>query len=449
MPSSPARRTFPMLLLLTLGLLLGACGPMTPYPTATATASPPTSTPRPTTPSPPATTTPAAPPSPPAFTTDLDAIDRQVAILLGIAAPPKVARVVLSPSALAAKASLLAPTPPSPDLTLWTALDLLPPDDLPDPLFPPPPEQRLAFFAPTEDTIFLTTESGSRAALNQAYVHAYARALLFHVHALPPCGQDIDRCTAYWAMAEGYATYAEYLWFSAFGQAMSPPSTPTVSPTPAITPPAIAQWQLFPTLWGTQFLFGLEQQGGQGLFSEAFTHPPATTAEVMFPTRYPSSPPEEVALPSSQALKGALGTGWEEQGRGDFGAWPLYLMLTASLQADARLPADEAAAAVRGWAGGGWASFRSTAGQAAMLADLRWVTGEDTVAFTKAFVRYARGVYGPLHDRAYRVLIWQNDGQATVLYYNVGTHRTVWATAPTRTQAEALLDASGVPQAKR
>ncbi len=124
----------------------------------------------------------------------------------------------------------------------------------------------------------------------------------------------------------------------------------------------------------------------------------------------------------------------------------LRLMLTASTEAEARLWADDADTATEGWNGGAWVAFRQPQGdEAALLADVRWQSSHDAVEFIKAFVRYARGRYGPLADRAYQVLIWESPAGAAVMRYNSGEHRTTWAFAPTREQADALLKAIQAP----
>ena len=428
---------------------LASCGPATPWPSPTPSLTPTAA----------ATLTPTARPSPtptpygapsPALAIGLDALETQVQALRGLTKAAPVQRVVLSPKAYAARLREAFPPKAPPQAAAWPALDLLPADaDLAPQAWNAPAERTLAFFDPASQAIFLTAPHGLTPPLRLAYVHAYARALRFREHALPPCGNDADRCAALQALAEGDAVYTETLWLFSYAtpddlQALADFNAPLAT-TPEPLPLAVLKQQQFAAQWGFAFVYALSQQNGWESIDAAFAHPPLATAQILHPESYPAAPPEAVGLPAADALTAALGTDWREDARGVCGEWLLYLMLTASTHPAARLDGSDALSNTAGWRGGAWAAFHNPAGQSAFLADVHWAEGTSATNFVKAFVRYARGRYGPLAGRAYRVLYWESPHGAAVLRYSAAEKRTVWAFAPTRAAAEALLRVANAP----
>ena len=423
-----------------LAWALIACGPATPLPLRTTTAGPATATLTPT-PRPSPTVAPAVSPTPPpdALSKALDTLEAQVRAVQGVANAPQIARQRLQPDALM-KQIAARPLCPLPDTLAWQAFDLLP-ADTGETTVAVSDEYAQAFFDPGEMTIYYTAPEGITPALQQAYVRAYARALQFHTHAMPPAGANADRCLAQQALDMGAATYTTYLWFFAYAtEAASPVATATPNAPSTTLPLAVVKYRDFPIDMGFNFVYTLSQKNGWQSINNALSAPPISTEQVLHPERYPLDQPLEVTLPDPETFAAALGAGWEAKGRGILGEAQLHLMLTASLHEEARLMADDAADATEGWGGGEWVVLYNTdTDEVALLAEVRWDTGPDAVAFVKAFVRYARGRFGPLDDRAYRVLFWESDKEAAVLRYNSGDQRTVWAFAPTRAQADALL----------
>ena len=452
--NEPMRRQVVFAFLLTaLFGALAACGPVTPFshPTTVPTATPgATATAFPT----------AAPPSPtPTRTPDpveaaLDEVQSQVLTVRGMTSAPAIPRRRLSPEAMEARLQTWADTVlcPLPPAAVWQAFGLWPADggDLPAPALVWDAETP-AFFDPATATLYYTAPNGVNAALKIAYAHAYAHALRFYTKTLPPAGPDIDRCLAQQALTEGEATYTEYLWYYTFAytEALTEndfqPYEEEADATPL--PLAVIKYRDFPHDAGFIFIYTLAQENGWQSIAEAFEHPPTSTAEILHPNHAPAAePPQKVDLPENDALVPLLGEGWRATSRGEVGEFLLQLMLTASTEAEARLWADDAAVATEGWNGGAWVAFQQPeTGEVALLADVRWESSNDAVEFVRAFVRYIRGRYGPLADRAYQVLIWENPHGAAVMRYNSGEHRTTWAFAPTREQADALLKAIRAP----
>lgn len=109
-------------------------------------------------------------------------------------------------------------------------------------------------------------------------------------------------------------------------------------------PHVLAAPLLFSYTAGMAFVCGRHADGGWGAVDAAYERPPQTTAEILFPARYPLEPVEPRA-------PGAPGGGWREVRRDTFGAADLLWLFEA--------PGDDEAAALddpRGraedWAGG-------------------------------------------------------------------------------------------------
>ncbi len=429
-------------LMIGWGVLLTACGPMTPFPSATPTASPPRQTgptPTPTQTVPPTATPQGAPPS--AVAQDLMRVEAQIRALRGVQPPADVKRIMLPPQALEAKAQSLRAASPIPNPWAWQALDLIPPNyDLKTALtaLPTPP---LALYVPAEGVIYFTAPQGTTGPLRLAYAYAYAQALQPRLDPPAACQASLDCDLALQALTAGDALYTAYLWFFAHATPQDLDDIAAfynTTPTPPSLPLAVEKQRRFAYDYGYPFIQFLFQQNGWASIAQAFAHPPVSTEQILVPEAYPADRPETFSLPQARPL----GPRWEEAAQGEFGAWLLYLMLTASQHPEARLSASEALDVVRGWGGGAWAVFRQPDTHTlALVADLRWDSNDATVQFVKVFVKYARGRFGPLldRDRGYRTLSWETDTGAAMLYYNTGAHRAIFAFAPTRAEAKTLV----------
>lgn len=305
----------------------------------------------------------------------------------------------------------------------------------------------LALYDPDADAILLSGRSrGGESTLALAYAEAYADAVAWHLTAHPPPCKDDDCALAAEAARVGYASYIAERWFSEYAAAERYARAAQVSSTPQPSPDvpfALARDWDFPQEYGFTFMLGLSRRGPKAL-TDALKSPPVSSEQVMHPARYPSDEPIPVALPSAQALASALGKGWQEVGRGVLGEWHTYLLLTAALPEESRLLPHTASAAAEGWGGDAY-SVLSNGRSRALLVDWRWDSNADTNEFVRAFVRFARGRYGPLHGRACCALFWEGNGRAGVLRYSGRERRAVWAEAPTREQAESLLKLADAP----
>ncbi len=303
----------------------------------------------------------------------------------------------------------------------------------------------LALYDPDANAILLS-ERGGKAVLALAYAEAYADAVAWHLTAHPPPCKDDDCALAAEAARVGYASYIAERWFSEYAAAEHYAQAAQVSSTPQPSPDvpfALARDWDFPQEYGFAFMLGISRRGHKAL-TDALKSPPVSSEQVMHPARYPSDKPVPVALPSAKDLASALGKGWQEVGRGVLGEWHTYLLLTAALPEESRLLPHTASASAEGWGGDAY-SVLSNGRTHALLVDWRWDSNADTNEFVRAFVRFARGRYGPLRGRACCALFWEGNGLAGVLRYSGRERRAVWAEAPTRKQAESLLKLADAP----
>ncbi len=171
----------------------------------------------------------------------------------------------------------------------------------------------------------------------------------FHLRAGPA---NFDDATfAYAALVEGdavvvasrfYATLspADKQAITAIAQAQSP----AVRSARAPIPPALLRIQQFPYTSGQSFISALVAAGGEDRIDGAFSSPPKTTAEILYPDRsLAGSRGPHVATPSA---------GGRVIERGHLGA------LVTSLALERLMPRQQATAAVSQWAGDAFVAWR-------------------------------------------------------------------------------------------
>lgn len=102
---------------------------------------------------------------------------------------------------------------------------------------------------------------------------------------------------------------------------------------------------LFPYREGAAFVSALRERGGWGAVDDAYRHLPVSTAQIIFPTRYPDDAPRPVT-PS-----GELAPPWQRSERLAVGAADLLFLFEAPGGDPARA-LDDPRGAVAGWDGG-------------------------------------------------------------------------------------------------
>jgi len=168
-----------------------------------------------------------------------------------------------------------------------------------------------------------------------------------------------DEVTAFQSLAEGDAQLVSELYATAVltdeegvelrRQALGI-STDSFDELPAFMQEAT----LFPYTSGLTFVRALHRQGGFAAIDAAYRDPPASTEQILHPSRYivQRDEPRRVTMP---AVGTALGDGWERLDHGGIGELDLRLIADHG----ASFPRADALRAAAGWDGGSYLAFRS------------------------------------------------------------------------------------------
>ncbi len=141
----------------------------------------------------------------------------------------------------------------------------------------------------------------------------------------PVAGQD-DSELASLSVVEGDAVLTQQLFAVRLPlqqQGIAPPPISDAQAGMAQFPQYLQQEVLFPYTEGLSFVCDRFGEGGWEAVNEAYSDPPATSAEVLFPERYGSGPPADPRDP------GELGGGWQREGTHQLGAAQLKWLFEA------------------------------------------------------------------------------------------------------------------------
>ncbi len=200
-------------------------------------------------------------------------------------------------------------------------------------------------------------DAGEKIILAHELEHALADQQLGLPVPEEPDPSESDATLAALSVAEGDATLTMQRYalqaIPIFEQMsmMSDPSLAAAQSALDDTPHFLAQQLMFPYLEGLEFDCALFTKGGWRAVDRAYKHPPATSAEVLFPERYPSNRgPVDVRDPSPPD------PGWEPDLESTFGAAHLLWLFQAPGGDEGRALADPEGE-VAAWAGGEVHSF--------------------------------------------------------------------------------------------
>lgn len=186
--------------------------------------------------------------------------------------------------------------------------------------------------------------------------HELAHALVDQALGLPtrPAGEALaeDRQLAVQALVEGDAVvtmqgYAEAGFSPVDRLLLAGESVGLARDLGAMTelPHALQEALLFPYAEGRRFVEALHERGGWAAVDAAYATPPRTTAEILFPERYPAEPPAPVARAAEP------GPPWRLARSSSFGAADLLLLLTVP-GGDPTAAVADAREVVADWRGG-------------------------------------------------------------------------------------------------
>jgi hypothetical protein len=229
-----------------------------------------------------------------------------------------------------------------------------------------------------------------------------------------------ERLEAFLSLAEGDATETQILWarqnLSDAEIAKLQSEASSFPPPPASVPPFLQNFLTFPYPSGQAFVESLLASGGEAAVDRAFRNPPASTEQILHPTKYPSDQPVEVNVPN---FGPKLGPGWKDLEFEDVGEGWFRVML------ELRLSASSADAAAAGWDGGQYRAWSDDQGHVAVVMDTVW----DSEADAQEFAR--------------NMGTWAGDQQAIVMPASGTRVRVLFATdQPTLTRLQSLTAAA-------
>lgn len=285
------------------------------------------------------------------------------------------------------------------ELVALSYLGLIPPDfNIRDFAMQMYQEQLLGFYEAEQNQMFLLQEAKFDPLERMTYAHETVHALIDQKFDLDGklgftdarCDQGGERCAALRALMEGDASLASAMWMLAN---TSPEEQGEISaasqeqPPVLVNAPAVYQEDLtFPYSVGTQFVNYLYQQGGWEAVNQAYLNPPISTEQIMHPERYPDDKPMEVSLPD---LLPFLGEGWELLDQDTLGEWHTLLLLTSSVDPEARQDVGTALPAVTGWGGDVYqVYFNPGIQQVVLVLKSKWDTSADAQEFYSALTQH-------------------------------------------------------------
>jgi hypothetical protein len=247
-------------------------------------------------------------------------------------------------------------------------------------------------------------------------------------------GDADDQATAYSGLVEGDATLMMQLYHD---QVLSPAERAAAdragaaeqSPKLDAAPPAIRESLLFPYAAGAAFVRALYERGGWAAVDHAYRDPPTSTEQLLHPEKYLGlrDVPQKVSVPD---LAGALGRGWRQGARIEWGEFDVRLLLEANFQVTT---AERVAA---GWDGGELRSFQRGKGTALVLRTV-WDSPAEAAQYCTATARWATVRLGqPVAANR-----WSGTLQQGALVCQ-GTH-AAWMSAPDRASLDGMVRGLG------
>jgi hypothetical protein len=326
-----------------------------------------------------------------------------------------------------------------------SAFDYVPPHyDLRSALWAIYSTQAVGFYDPVEDDLLIMTDlsDGEFDLFAQlAFVHEYSYGLLdqhFDLAAfLDETRFNSDELLAHRTLVEGDVTMvmAEYL------------KNPDITEKEmwdltardlfgdrrvlAASPQFLFRTLEFPSLYGTQLVASLRQDGWEAV-DAAYADPPQSTEQLLHMERYlwTRDEPQMVSLPP---LTGTLVAGWTLVENDTLGEFRLRLFLGQQLDL------ETTQAAADGWDGNRYALYARD-GDNLLVWSTVWDDAEECVEFVAAYQQYAETKYGhPPTDSDKATARWDTPYQTAILAWD--DTRALVIVAPDAETAQGVLRA--------
>jgi hypothetical protein len=248
-----------------------------------------------------------------------------------------------------------------------------------------------------------------------------------------------DAAAAYAGLVEGDATLLMQQYLTerltpseqaSAGLAAAADRTPQRDAAPAV----IRESLLFPYQEGLQFVRALYQRGGWAAVNRAYRDPPTSTEQLLHPERYLGTRDQPQPVPIGD-LSGHLGGGWRPSAELSVGEFDLGVLLQGEL------PVTTAQTAAAGWDGGLLRTFQQGR-RTALVLRTAWDSAAEAGQYCGAMSNWATARFGS-PTRTAGTLHWSGSGQQTTLACR--GPRVVWLSAPDRPTLDRLAGGLGGP----
>jgi hypothetical protein len=253
--------------------------------------------------------------------------------------------------------------------------------------------QALSRFFSTQVIGYYDATSGRLVFIGAKHLTPFQRVTLAHelTHALDDQHYDLtrlnrlgaeckdERSTAATAVVEGNATYVMLQYakddLSPEDQVKFALETASSGASTAGIPPFIVAEEQWPYTAGLAFISSLVASGGETAVDHALERFPASSEQIIHPSKYPSDLPVPVDV---RELAPKLGSGWKDLDVQEVGEeWLLHLL-------QLRLDATTSSTASAGWGGGIYRAWTDGAGHVAVVMSTVWDTPNDASQFANA-----------------------------------------------------------------
>ncbi len=399
-PTAPRRPRGFGLVLVSLVLIVAACGASGPTGSPAGSASP-------------AASPPASPGASPLATPVVDpatvyrSIEGQVQAIRGLTAKQPVDPKILDDAGIRkiTADSFAKSNPPdtvAANERILKAMGLLPPDaSLSDLYLRLLGSQVAGLYDPDAKTLYVVSRSGGLGpAQKTTFAHEFDHALQDQNFDLGSLALDGighgDQSIARLALVEGDATLLMSAWQlqnlnqAELGQLIAEAAADPGTQVLLDAPPFLRESLLFPYTAGLNFVQGLQGGGGWDAVNAAFRKPPASTEQVLHPEKYArAEAPIAVALPADLAAR--LGAGWKvasEDTNGEF-------QLAVWLRTNSAINTATANAAAAGWGGDRMALVEGPDRTWTVVIKTVWDTPTDAAEFESAATALVGGLPSP------------------------------------------------------
>ncbi len=312
-------------------------------------------------------------------------------------------------------------------------------------------EQVLGFYDDETEEMSILSDADFDILERLTYAHEYVHALQDQSYDFQDvlnfddetCEANGDRCFAIQSLLEGDATLLQSQWLRTYATAADISNLVELnaafeSPVFSTAPEFIQQTMLFPYEQGVSFVLHFYMRGQWAAVDELYRNPPASTEQILHPTRYPNNVPIILELPD---LENVLPPEWEEIARSTLGEWQLMMMLSQFL------PSDSASIAANNWGGDTYvALYDETQDRCAIVLVTAWDSTSDATLFYNAMRDYAEARFEDA-TFSWEHTSWETDGIFASLVR--ATRQVMWILAPDSETESALRSAITIPMRQR